>query len=214
MVRAFKFSDQQPVLSEPKVGDAVVCLGGSGTGFLRRGHPYVISDVTPSGYVRVKGSDDYYHPHRFCKDNEAAPPPPTEGKIVSKTEDLAILAHPKPMRRHTKHVVPAECDYRIRLPGLGGPSPGLHLELRFDDGATQLIIFPLGRTLDALAQGSRMAASLKENPEPKELEMATLRFTNLVERYMRGEDGPIDSPDEEEVSTAMYALRAFINSQL
>lgn len=67
MTRAFKFSDRQSVLSDPKVGDAVVCSGGSGTGFLRRGRPYVISEVTPSGYVRVKGSDDYYHPQRFAK---------------------------------------------------------------------------------------------------------------------------------------------------
>lgn len=67
MSRAFKFSDRQPALSDPKIGDTVVCSGGSGTGFLRRGQSYVISEVTPSGYVRVKGSDDYYHPQRFCK---------------------------------------------------------------------------------------------------------------------------------------------------
>lgn len=85
---------------------------------------------------------------------------------MTKPDSLVILAHPKPMRRHTKHVVPAEFEYIIRLPGAGGPTPGLHLELKFDDGATQRIIFPLGRSLEKLVQGSRMAASMIE-PQPK-----------------------------------------------
>jgi len=54
---------RQPALvaSETKAGDRVLCTGGAGTGFLRRGREYVIAQVTPSGYVRVEGSADYYH---------------------------------------------------------------------------------------------------------------------------------------------------------
>jgi len=51
-----------PLVAEyTKNGDRVVCTDGAGTGFLRRGREYTVAHVTPTGYVRVVGSDDYYH---------------------------------------------------------------------------------------------------------------------------------------------------------
>jgi len=131
--------------------------------------------------------------------------------MTDKIKGFAILAHAKPMQRHTKHVVPVTCVTSICLPGIGGPTPGLHLELQFDTGANQRVIFPFGAPLSKLAQASRMAEALQEAPE--DLGMAALRFTNLVELYMCPQRGHVDPPDEEEVSTAMCALRALINSQ-
>ncbi|UNA00847.1 hypothetical protein ZHS_91 [Edwardsiella phage vB_EpM_ZHS] len=90
------------------------------------------------------------------------------------------MAHPKPMRRHTKHVVPAEFEYTIRLPGAGGPSPGLHLELKFDDGATQRIIFPLGPSLEKLVQGSRMASTLQKAAESQEFGISPTHARRLA----------------------------------
>lgn len=49
------------VATDAKPGDRVLCTNGACTGFLRRGREYVIEHVTPSGYVRVEGSADYYH---------------------------------------------------------------------------------------------------------------------------------------------------------
>ncbi|WP_157900138.1 hypothetical protein [Rhodoferax koreensis] len=49
------------VASEAKKGDEVLCTNGLGTGFLVRGRRYVISEVTPTGYVRVEGSSSHYH---------------------------------------------------------------------------------------------------------------------------------------------------------
>ncbi|MCY1171542.1 hypothetical protein D9M73_116560 [compost metagenome] len=54
------------VAAEAKKGDRVKCLHGTGTGFLRRGREYVLSEVTPSGYVFVEGSGNCYHPCRFA----------------------------------------------------------------------------------------------------------------------------------------------------
>lgn len=49
------------IAADAKPGDHVLCTNGAGTGFLRRGRQYVIEHVSPSGYVRVEGSPDYYH---------------------------------------------------------------------------------------------------------------------------------------------------------
>lgn len=60
-----KYSDTKGmprlIAAEAKKGDQVLCTCGGGTGFLRRGKQYVVADATPTGYIRVEGSADYYH---------------------------------------------------------------------------------------------------------------------------------------------------------
>lgn len=62
------------------------------------------------------------------------------------------------MIRHTKHVEAAQCNAMIRLHGdTAHPHPGLHLVLKFSDGAEQRVVFEAGETLDKLAEAVRLA---------------------------------------------------------
>lgn len=66
---------------------------------------------------------------------------------------MKVKMHPKPMKRHTAHVEPADCEATIRLSGDGiqVANPGLHLRFTLADGSTQLVVFGP----DALAQLER-----------------------------------------------------------
>lgn len=70
---------------------------------------------------------------------------------------MIIYAHRRAMARHTEHVQVATCVPIIRLAGGVAPHPGLHLELTFEDGRTQRVIFPAGDALDLLADVVRVA---------------------------------------------------------
>lgn len=62
---------------------------------------------------------------------------------------MKVLMHPKPMKRHTQHVTMAECHSEVHLPGDGSVgTPGLHLVLQLEDGATQRVIFQLNQLSD------------------------------------------------------------------
>ena len=60
-------------MSNFTVGQQVTCTLGKGTGFCRKGKKYTVADVSPSGYVRVNGNDNYYAPGRFVPVAPVAP---------------------------------------------------------------------------------------------------------------------------------------------
>lgn len=54
-----------PYRTHLKENDKVICIDGKGTGGCRKGSKYVIAHVTPSGYVRVIGNENYQWAGRF-----------------------------------------------------------------------------------------------------------------------------------------------------
>ena len=84
---------------------------------------------------------------------------------------VKIFVHPKPMRRHTSHVVPADAIVSIALPDCTARRPGLYLKLHIgvpskNDGAataTQLVVIPMDQLDEIEAAIKLLRAASKEH---------------------------------------------------
>lgn len=97
-----------------------------------------------------------------------------------------ILAHRNPLRRHSKHVELARWEAIVRLPGDDNlPSPGLHLVLTFEDGATQRVIFPEGKQLNDLHDYTKMAIAAWAAPAVAPLHGLSKEQTEAIASSIR-----------------------------